>query len=144
MSRGEITCVDEPGEPPCDGPAFGDETYTNSECEVYDSNRPHLLIPLHLTNNSSVQLPPDTTQLRARATIEYSAFDGNQDRSSEERVFLQVYRWSDLDGDGTYITNSWETPYHVMPVDEWTEADELDEVTSVSYTHLKLPTILLV
>ena len=129
VSRGEITCVDEPGEPPCDGPAFGDETYTNSECEVYDSNRPHLLIPLHLTNNSSVQLPPDTTQLRARATIEYSAFDGNQDRSSEERVFLQVYRWSDLDGDGTYITNSWETPYHVMPVDEWTEADELDEVT---------------
>ena len=129
QSRSEIDCPENSTADCDDSPAWGNYTHTNSECLDYSSSRPHLLIPLHITNNSSIQLPSQTTQLRARATIEYSAFDGNQDRSAEERVYLEVFRWTDFDGDGTYITHS-ETPeFHVMPSGEWTESSELEQVT---------------
>lgn len=129
LSRGEINCTENSSADCDDSPAWGNLTYTNSECEDYSSSRPHLLIPLHISNNSSIQLPPNTTQLRARATIEYSAFDGNQDRSAEERVYLEIFRWTDFDEDGAYITHTQAPEYHVMPNDEWTESSELEQVT---------------
>ena len=81
----------------------GSEGGANDTWDGHQGDRPDLLIPLHISNGTEYRLPVDTLQLRARATIEYSAFDGNQDRSSEERVFLQVYRWSDDDEDGIYV-----------------------------------------
>ena len=129
LSRGEIICTENSSADCDDSPAWGNHTHTNSECEDYNSGRPHLLIPLHISNNSSIQLPSDTTQLRARATIEYSAFDGDQDRSADERVYLEIFRWTDFDDDGAYITHSQAPEYHVMPTDEWTESSELEQVT---------------
>ena len=78
-----------------------DEGDENGSWDGHQGDRPDLLIPLHIESDPNFHLPHGTRQLRARATIDYSNFDGNQDRSSEERVFLQIYRWTDEDGDGT-------------------------------------------
>ena len=105
----------------------GTEGGTNDTWDGHQGDRPDLLIPLHITDDQNFSLPSETVQLRARATIEYSAFDGNQDRSSEERVFLQVYRWTDDDGDGVYVEDFDNDS--MVDSDDWTEGSELDEVT---------------
>ena len=105
----------------------GSEEGLNDSWDGHQGSRPDLLIPLHITNGTTNRLPIDTLQLRARATIEYSAFDENQDRSSEERVFLQIYRWSDDDGDGIYVEDFDNDS--MVDSDDWTESSELEEVT---------------
>ena len=105
----------------------GSEEGLNDSWDGHQGSRPDLLIPLHITNDTTNRLPIDTLQLRARATIEYSAFDENQDRSSEERVFLQIYRWSDDDGDGIYVEDFDNDS--MVDSDDWTESSELEEVT---------------
>ena len=105
----------------------GTEGGTNDTWDGHQGDRPDLLIPLHITDDQNYSLPSETVQLRARATIEYSAFDVNQDRSSEERVFLQVYRWSDDDGDGVYVEDFDNDS--MVDSDDWTEGGELEEVT---------------
>ncbi|PXF24362.1 MAG: hypothetical protein CXX70_12080, partial [Methanobacteriota archaeon] len=105
----------------------GTEGGTNDTWDGHQGDRPDLLIPLHITDDQNYSLPSETVQLRARATIEYSAFDGNQDRNSEERVFLQIYRWSDDDGDGVYVEDFDNDS--MVDSDDWTEGGELDEVT---------------
>ena len=105
----------------------GSEEGLNDSWDGHQGSRPDLLIPLHITNDTTNRLPIDTLQLRARATIEYSAFDENQDRSSEERVLLQIYRWSDDDGDGIYVEDFDNDS--MVDSDDWTESSELEEVT---------------
>ena len=105
----------------------GSEEGLNDSWDGHQSSRPDLLIPLHITNGTANRLPIDTLQLRARATINYSAFDENQDRSSEERVFLQIYRWSDDDADGIYVEDFDNDS--MVDSDDWTESSELEEVT---------------
>jgi len=103
---------------------------TNGENDTWDGyqgDRPDLLLPLHITSEQEHHLPPETVQLRARATIQYEAFDHDLDRSSMERVYLQVYRWSDLDGDGIYHNDS--DSDGMVDESEWNESDELEEVT---------------
>ena len=80
----------------------GSDNGTNDTWNGYQSNEPDLLIPLHISGNDSIQIDPETTQLRARATIEYPAFDPNNQRITHERVFLQIYRWTDYDSDGIF------------------------------------------
>ena len=102
---------------------------TNGENDTWDGHqgdRPDLLIPLHIPD-SELALPEGVRQLRARATIEYSAFDENMDRNSEERVFLQIFRWSDDDGDGIYVEDFDNDS--MVDSDDWTESSELDEVS---------------
>ena len=86
-----------------------------------------MLIPIHITNDSSHTLHPDTVQFRARATIQYDAFDEDLDRSSMERVYLEVFRWSDLDGDGSYHNDS--DSDGMVDESEWEDSEELEEVT---------------
>ena len=105
----------------------GTEDGANDTWDGHQGDRPDLLIPLHISDDPTFRLPSETVQLRARATIEYSAFDANQDRSSEERVFLQVYRWTDDDGDGVYVEDFDNDS--MVDSDDWTEGSELDEVT---------------
>ena len=64
----------------------GTDEGENSSWDGHQSSRPDLLIPIHLNNDSNYQLDPETRQFRARATIDYSNFDNNQDRDSEESV----------------------------------------------------------
>ena len=104
----------------------GSESGDNDSWDGHQSDRPDLLIPLHIPD-SIYSLPEETRQLRARATIEYSAFDGNMDRSSEERVFLQIYRWTDIDDDGVYVEDYDNDS--MVDSDDWTESNELEEVT---------------
>ena len=105
----------------------GSESGTNDSWDGHQGDRPDLLIPLHITNSSTIQLPEETRQLRARATIEYSAFDGNMDKNSEERVILQIFRWSDDDGDGIYVEDFDNDS--MVDSEDWTESSELEEVT---------------
>jgi hypothetical protein len=49
------------------------------------------------------------------------------DRSTEERVFLQIYRWSDDDGDGIYVEDFDNDS--MVDSNDWTESSELEEVT---------------
>ena len=105
----------------------GTEDGANDTWDGHQGSRPDLLIPLHISDDPTFRLPSETVQLRARATIEYSAFDANQDRSSEERVFLQIYRWTDDDGDGVYVEDFDNDS--MVDSDDWTEGNELDEVT---------------
>ena len=99
----------------------------NDTWDGYQGDRPDLLIPLHITNDSIYQLPPETVQFRARATIQYEAFDHDLDRSSMERVYLEVFRWSDFDGDGEYHNDT--DSDGMVDESEWDDSEELEEVT---------------
>lgn len=105
----------------------GSEDGENSTWDGHQSSRPDLLIPIHLEADPSLQLSPDTRQFRARATIEYSHFDNNQDRSSEERVFLEIMKWEDEDEDGVYVLDIDNDS--MVDSEDWTEESELKEVT---------------
>ena len=99
----------------------------NETWDGYQSDRPDLLIPIHISDDTSNHLPPETVQFRARATIQYEAFDHDLDRSSMERVYLEVFRWSDFDGDGQYHNDS--DGDGMVDESEWSESEELEEVT---------------
>ena len=105
----------------------GTDEGENSTWDGHQSSRPDLLIPIHLDADPSLQLSPDTRQFRARATIEYSHFDVNQDRSSEERVFLEIMKWEDEDGDGIFVLDLDNDS--MVDSEDWTEESELKEVT---------------
>ena len=96
----------------------------NNTWDGYQADRPDLLIPIHV-NNTSYQLNPYTNLIRARAVIEYAAFDGDLDRSSDERIELKLYRWTDDDGDGIWVADE-DNDSMVDGVD-WTESSEFDE-----------------
>ena len=62
----------------------------NDTWDGHQGDRPDLLIPIHIQSDPAFQLHPDTVQFRARATIQYEAFDHELDRSSMERVYLSL------------------------------------------------------
>ena len=99
----------------------------NDTWDGHQDDRPDLLIPLHIPSDPSHQLPPGTVQIRARATIDYAAFDPYKERSSKERVYLQVYRWTDYDGDGVFHNDS--DGDGMVDDGEWNESGEMEEVT---------------
>ena len=99
----------------------------NDTWDGHQSDRPDLLIPIHITDDASHRLHPDTVQFRARATIQYDAFDDDLDRSSMERVYLEVFRWSDFDGDGIYHNDTDNDG--MVDESEWEDSEELEEVT---------------
>jgi len=105
----------------------GTEEGDNSSWDGYQSSRPDLLIPIHIESDPNYQLDPGTRQFRARATIDYSHFDNDQDRNSEERVFLEIMKWQDEDADGVYVLDLDNDS--MVDSDDWTEGDELKEVT---------------
>lgn len=105
----------------------GSEDGVNDTWNGHQSTEPDLLIPLHITNNSTIQLHESTTQLRARATIDYAAFDPDNEGTAHERVFLQIYRWTDYDSDGIFHNDSDNDG--VVDSGEWTEPTEMEEVT---------------
>jgi len=101
----------------------GSDGGENNTWDGYQGDRPDLLIPIHV-NNTTYQLPPQTNLVRGRAVIEYAAFDGDLDRSSNERIELTLYRWSDDDGDGIWVGDE-DNDSMVDDVD-WTESSEFD------------------
>ena len=99
----------------------------NDSWDGHQGDRPDLLIPIHIPGDSENQLHPETVQFRARATIQYEAFDHDLDRSSDEKVYLELFRWTDFDGDGEYHNDS--DSDGMVDEGEWNESDELEEVT---------------
>ena len=99
----------------------------NDTWDGHQGDRPDLLIPIHIPGDPTHHLPSETVQFRARATIQYEAFDHDLDRSSMERVYLEVFRWSDFDGDGQYHNDT--DSDGMVDESEWSESEELEEVT---------------
>jgi len=95
----------------------------NNTWDGYQGSRPDLLIPIHV-NNTSYQLPSNTNLVRARAVIEYAAFDADLDRSSNEQIELTLYRWNDDDGDGIWVGD--EDNDSMVDEEDWTESSEFD------------------
>jgi len=98
----------------------------------YQSSRPDYVIPLLIdgdANNTTIS--PTDTLIRARATVHPLGFDGNQNRQSENSVYLYAYRWNDSNGDGKY----WDDVDNDFFVGdgEW-QSSEVSLMTSFTYT----------
>ena len=94
-------------------------------------SRPDWAFPLHIVGDANLSLPASTTLVRARAVMEGEGFDGNQNLQSENRLHLRIYRWTDADGDGNWITDSNNDSY--VDDGEWTESNELAMITEHVY-----------
>jgi subtilisin family serine protease len=105
----------------------GSEEGDNNTWDGYQGSRPDILIPIHVVNNTTYQLPDGTKMVRARAMIEYAAFDDNLDRSSDERAPIEFFRWTDTDGDGIWVEDYDNDS--MVDADDWTESSELEEIT---------------
>ena len=99
----------------------------NETWDGHQGDRPDLLIPIHISNETENTLHPETVQFRARATIQHEAFDQDMDRSSNERVYLEIFRWTDFDGDGSYHNDT--DLDGMVDESEWEDGDELEEIT---------------
>jgi subtilisin family serine protease len=72
----------------------------------HQSNRPDLLIPIHIKGDANLSLPNGTSLVRARVALAGYGFDGDQNLAEENRVWVELMRWHDVDGDGTWFTDS--------------------------------------
>jgi subtilisin family serine protease len=71
----------------------------------HQSNRPDLLIPIHIKGDANLSLPNGTSLVRARVALAGYGFDGDQNLAEENRVWVELMRWHDDDGDGTWFTD---------------------------------------
>jgi subtilisin family serine protease len=97
----------------------------------YQSSRPDVVIPVNLENNLNITLDSETILIRARATLNGSAFDSDQNRNEENRPTIKILRWNDNDGDGNY----WEDIDGDGQVDdgEWESGSEYTMVTETGH-----------
>jgi len=110
----------------------GSSNGENDTWDGYQESRPDLLIPIHISNNTTFQIPSDTTLIRSRAVIEYAAFDDDLDTDSDERIEIIMYRWNDDDDDGLWVTDVDNDS--MVDSEDWTESDEL-EAYATWYMH---------
>ncbi len=110
----------------------GSSNGENDTWDGYQESRPDLLIPIHISNNTTYQIPSETTLIRSRAVIEYAAFDDDLDTDSDERIEIIMYRWNDEDGDGLWVTDVDNDS--MVDSEDWTESDEL-EAYATWYMH---------
>lgn len=98
----------------------------------HQSSRPDLVIPILIHNDSNnTRIANDSTLVRARSSLHPLAFDGDQNREYENRVFLYMYRWNDSDGDGMYWNDSNNDSF--VQDGEWS-ASEVSLMTSFTYS----------
>ena len=72
----------------------------------HQSGRPDLLIPIHIKGDANLSLPNGTSLVRARAALAGYGFDGDRNMAEENRVWVELMRWHDLDGDGSWFNDS--------------------------------------
>ncbi|HIO86037.1 MAG TPA: hypothetical protein EYN42_01860, partial [Candidatus Poseidoniales archaeon] len=72
----------------------------------YQADRPDILIPVHIKGDANLSLSNDTSIIRARVTLPGAGFDGNDDMYEENRVYIELMRWHDDDGDGKWWNDS--------------------------------------
>ncbi len=97
----------------------------------YQSSRPDLVFPVNLENNQNITLDDDTILIRARASLNGSAFDSDQNRNEENSPTIKILRWNDNDGDGVY----WDDVNEDGDVDsgEWESDSEYTMVTQTGH-----------
>ncbi|MCS5537223.1 MAG: S8 family serine peptidase, partial [Candidatus Poseidoniaceae archaeon] len=98
----------------------------------HQSSRPDLVIPILIHNDSNnTRIANDSTLVRARSALHPLAFDGDQNRQYENRIFLYMYRWNDSDGDGLYWNDSNNDSF--VQDGEWSSS-EVSLMTSFTYS----------
>jgi len=104
---------------------------SSSGWDGYQSSRPDLVFPVNLQNNQNYTLDDDTILIRARASLNGSAFDSDQNRNEENVPLIKILRWNDDDGDGKY----WEDLDGDGEVDdgEWEAGSEYTMVTQTGH-----------
>ena len=97
----------------------------------YQSSRPDLVFPVNLENNQNITLDDETILIRARASLNGSAFDSDQNRNEENSPTIKILRWNDNDGDGVY----WDDINGDGDVDsgEWESDSEYTMVTQTGH-----------
>ena len=97
----------------------------------YQADRPDILIPVHIKGDANFSLSNDTSIVRARVTLPGAGFDGNDDMYEENRVYIELMRWHDDDGDGKW----WDDSNNNSLVDsgEMEDSSEYSMVTYHSY-----------
>jgi len=97
----------------------------------HQGSRPDLVIPVNLENDQNITLNNDTTLIRARAALNGSAFDHDQNKNEENRPTIKILRWNDNDGDGLF----WDDIDGDGEVDdgEWESGSEYTMVTQTGH-----------
>ena len=97
----------------------------------YQEDRPDILIPVHIKGDANLSHSDDTSIVRARVTLPGAGFDGNDDMHEENRVYIELMRWHDDDGDGKW----WDDSNNNSLVDsgEMEDSSEYSMVTYHSY-----------
>ena len=97
----------------------------------HQGSRPDLVIPVHLENDQNITLHNDTILVRARAALNGSAFDYDQNKNEENKPIIKILRWTDADGDGIY----WDDLDGDGQVDdgEWESSSEYTMVTQTGH-----------
>lgn len=68
----------------------------------YQGGRPDIFIPIHIEGDANLSIPNGTSLIRARAAMNGEGFDNDQNRQSENRVYVELFSWHDVDGDGIW------------------------------------------
>ena len=90
-----------------------------------------MVIPVNLENDQNITLNEDTILIRARAALNGSAFDSDQNKNEEHRPIIKILRWTDVDGDGLF----WDDLDDDGEVDdgEWESDSEYTMVTQTGH-----------
>lgn len=105
---------------------------TSMGWDGYQSSRPDFVVPLLIHNDSNnTSIDATATMIRARASTNPLGFDGNQDRQSENRIYLYTYRWNDSNGDGMYWDDSNNDSF--IQDGEW-QSSEVSVMTASYFT----------
>lgn len=105
---------------------------TSMGWDGYQTSRPDFVVPLMIRGDSAnTIISPTDTLIRARSTVHALGFDGDQNRQSENSIYLYAYRWNDSNGDGKY----WDDQNNDSFVGdgEWSSS-EVSLMTSFTYT----------
>jgi len=97
----------------------------------HQSSRPDLVIPVNLNDDQNISLHDETILIRARAALNGSAFDFDQNKNEENRPIIKILRWNDDDGDGLF----WDDVDGDGEVDdgEWESDSEYTMVTQTGH-----------
>ena len=84
----------------------------------YQGGRPDIFVPVHINGDANLSIPNGTSLIRARAAMNGEGFDNDQNRQSENRVYVELFSWHDVDGDGIWWNDT--------DADGYVDGDEME------------------
>jgi len=104
----------------------------NATWDGFQASTPDFVIPLSIAGDANFSLPNATTLIRARAVMAGAGFDGDRNYQSENRIYLRIWRWTDVDSDGIWHDDA--DGDRQVDEGEWTESsNEFAMLTEHTY-----------